>query len=35
MSEEATNAPTGFRNYVQSEIDRWVPLTQKAGLTIE
>ena len=35
MPEEATNTPTGFRNYVQSEIDRWVPLIQKAGLTIE
>jgi tripartite-type tricarboxylate transporter receptor subunit TctC len=35
MPEEATNTPTGFRNYVQSEINRWVPLIQKAGLTID
>jgi tripartite-type tricarboxylate transporter receptor subunit TctC len=35
MPDEATNTPTGFRNYVQSEINRWVPLIQKAGLTIE
>jgi tripartite-type tricarboxylate transporter receptor subunit TctC len=35
MPEEVTNTPTGFRNYVQSEINRWVPLIQKAGLTIE
>jgi tripartite-type tricarboxylate transporter receptor subunit TctC len=35
MPQDATNTPTGFRDYVQSEIDRWVPLIQKAGLTIE
>ena len=35
MPVDATNTPTGFRNYIQSEIDRWVPLIQKAGLTIE
>jgi hypothetical protein len=35
MPQDATNTPTGFRDYVQSEINRWVPLIQKAGLTIE
>jgi tripartite-type tricarboxylate transporter receptor subunit TctC len=35
MPEEATNTPNGFRDYVQSEINRWVPLIQKAGLTID
>jgi tripartite-type tricarboxylate transporter receptor subunit TctC len=35
MPEEATNTPIGFRDYIQSEINRWVPLIQKAGLTIE
>lgn len=33
--QDATNTPVGFRNYVQSEIDRWVPLIQKAGLTLD
>ena len=35
MPQDATNTPTGFRNYVQSEINRWVHLIQKAGLTID
>ena len=34
MPQDATT-PTGFSDYVQSEINRWVPLIQKAGLTIE
>jgi tripartite-type tricarboxylate transporter receptor subunit TctC len=35
MPQDAMNTPPGFRDYIQSEINRWVPLIQKAGLTIE
>jgi hypothetical protein len=33
--EDAKNTPNGFRSFIQSEIDRWVPLIHKAGLTID
>jgi tripartite-type tricarboxylate transporter receptor subunit TctC len=35
MPEDTTNTPKGFRGFIQSEINRWVPLIQKAGLTID
>jgi hypothetical protein len=35
MPEDAKNTPNGFRSFIQSEIDRWVPLIHKAGLTID
>lgn len=35
MPQDATNTPIGFRDFIQSEIDRWVPVIQKAGMTIE
>jgi tripartite-type tricarboxylate transporter receptor subunit TctC len=35
MPQDATNTPDGFRSFVQSEIDRWVPVIREAGLTID
>jgi tripartite-type tricarboxylate transporter receptor subunit TctC len=35
MPEDAKNTPNGFRDFIQSESDRWVPLIQKAGLAID
>jgi len=35
MPQDATNTPSGFRDFIQSEIDRWVPLIRKAGLALD
>src|SRR4030095_3568942 len=35
MPDDAKNTPGGFRDFIQAEIDRWVPLIHKAGLTID
>lgn len=35
MPAEATNNPAGFRNFIASEIDRWVPLIKGAGLQLD
>jgi tripartite-type tricarboxylate transporter receptor subunit TctC len=35
MPNDATNTPDGFRTFIQSEIDRWVPVIRRAGLTLD
>jgi tripartite-type tricarboxylate transporter receptor subunit TctC len=35
MPNEATNTPQGFREFIQSEIDRWVPVIRAAGLQLD
>ena len=35
MPNDATNNPAGFKAFIQSEIDRWVPLIKSAGLQLD
>jgi tripartite-type tricarboxylate transporter receptor subunit TctC len=35
MPNEATNTPTGFHDFIKSEIDRWVPVIREAGLQLD
>ncbi|KAF0227110.1 MAG: hypothetical protein FD175_2872 [Beijerinckiaceae bacterium] len=35
MPNDATNNPVGFKAFIQSEIDRWVPLIKGAGLQLD
>ncbi|MGL5361760.1 MAG: Bug family tripartite tricarboxylate transporter substrate binding protein [Bosea sp. (in: a-proteobacteria)] len=35
MPNDATNTPAGFKAFIQSEIDRWVPVIKQAGLQLD
>jgi tripartite-type tricarboxylate transporter receptor subunit TctC len=35
MPDAASNTPAGFKAFIQSEIDRWVPVIKQAGLQID
>lgn len=35
MPNDATNTPEGFKAFIRSEIDRWVPLIRSAGLQLD
>ncbi len=35
IPNEATNTPVAFKAFIQSEIDRWVPLIKGAGLQLD
>jgi tripartite-type tricarboxylate transporter receptor subunit TctC len=35
MPNDSTNTPTGFRTFIQSELDRWVPVIKAAGLQLD
>ena len=34
MPDDAMNTPDGFRAFIQSGIDRWVPVIREARLTL-
>lgn len=35
LAEDARNTPSGFRDFIKAEIDRWVPLMASAGMQLD